>query len=139
MSISIIRQKRARTGVRSTFGLVLVAMLGLAFQPCVMAMDVDTDHPCPHCPTGATQMQHHQDPQLEKVADCDYVDIYSHDSRSAQSKADGSLEDLPILVDNVFSLDVPGFVPDDAYERASPLADHSSGPPLNILYCIYLK
>lgn len=113
-------------------------MLGLAFQPCVMAMDVDTDHPCPHCPTGATQMQHHQDPQLQKVADCDYVDIYSHDSRTAQSKAKDTLDNLPVVVDSAFSFDVPRFVA-DAYKRASPSARHSSGPPLNILYCIYLK
>jgi hypothetical protein len=113
-------------------------MLSLAFQPCAMAMDMDTDHPCPHCPAKTGEKQHHQRSQLNVVADCDYVDIYSYDNRTSQSKADGSPQALPILVDSVFSLDLPGFV-SEVYERASPLADHSSGPPLNILYCIYLK
>ena len=101
-------------------------------------MDMDMDHPCPHCPDGAAQKQHHQDARLDTVADCDYVDIYSHDSRTAQSKVDGSQVDFSILVDSIFSLDVPTFMA-DAYKRASPLAGHSGGPPLNILYCIYLK
>jgi len=126
------------TRVRSTLGLVLVAMLNLIFQPCVMAMDMDTDHPCPHCPTETSQVQHHQDPQLSMVADCDYVDVYSHDSRTAQSKGNDLVEDLPIFVNGIFSLSVPA-IQTCSCERASPTATYSSGPPLSILYCVYLK
>jgi hypothetical protein len=126
------------TRVRRTSGLVLVAMLNLIFQPCAMAMEMDADHPCPHCPTESSQVQHHQDPQLSKLADCDYVDSYSHDSRTVQTKDNDLLKDQLDFVDGVFSISVPA-IQSCAYKRASHIATYSSGPPLSILYCVYLK
>jgi hypothetical protein len=113
-------------------------MLSLAYQPCAMAMDMDPDHLCPHCPAKAGQ-GHHRKAQLNEVDDCDFAGIYSHDSRTAQSKVKDTLDNLPALVGSTLSLDVPRFVVDAYIRIASPRVTHSSGPPLNILYCTYLK
>jgi hypothetical protein len=113
-------------------------MLNLAFQPCVMAMDTDKDHPCPHCPSDTSQEQHHRDTQVNLAADCDFVDTYSHDSRPAQSKNSAQLDDLPALMACEY---LPNVAASTQAESgcASLTTNHSSGPPLNILYCIYLK
>jgi hypothetical protein len=112
-------------------------MFNLVFQPCAMAMDMATDHPCPHCPTESSQKQHHQDPQLRVVADCEFDEAYSYDSRTAQSKNKSSLEDLPVFVAEVFAFNVQRFTL-EACERASPSSTYPGDPPLNILYCVYL-
>lgn len=103
-----------------------------------MAMEVDTDHPCPHCPSGTSQERHSQDPQLGEVADCDDLDIVSNDIRAAGSKAKDSPEDAPILVHDAYFSNAPRLIP-GAYERELPSLTYSSGPPLNLLYCVYLK
>lgn len=129
--------KRANTRVRRTLGIVLVAMLGLAFQPCAMAMNMDGDHPCPHCPIETGQEQHHQNPKPSEVADCDYVEIYSHDSRTTQAKFADSLKDLPVFVDHLVIPSVSGWLP-QKFGFSLPSATDTGSPPLNLLYCVYL-
>jgi hypothetical protein len=119
-------------------GLVIVAMFNLVFQPCTMAMEMDVDHDCPHCPTIVSHDQHQHNQQFAEVADCDYLDFYSYDKRTTESKAKDSSQDLPVIVADIFPKVVPQSAP-QAFERASHSAALTGGPPLSILYCVYLK
>ena len=103
-----------------------------------MAMETDADHDCPHCPTIVSHDQHQHNQQFAEVAGCDYLDIYSHDKRAAESKAKDSLQDLPVIVDDIFSKVARHSAP-NAFARTSMSAAVTGGPPLSILYCVYLK
>lgn len=119
-------------------GFVVVAILNLAFQPCAMAMDMDKDRPCPHCPGEVGQQQQHRDAPLNLTADCELGDDYSYDSRTSKSKDDEQPIDVPAVLFEEFS-------PSEAYRshsgcsRLLSAADLSNGPPLITLYCVYLK
>jgi len=122
-------------------GLVFVAWLNLALQPCVMAMELDTDHFCPHCPTEVSSEQHQHgkhDQQQNEAADCSYADTYNHDSRTAESKTRKLSQDMPAIVADILPIRACKFPP-NTRDRAETWAAWSSGPPLNILYCVHLK
>lgn len=124
--------------MRSALGLVLVAVLNLAFQPCAMAMDMDTDHGCPHCPTEARHDNHESEQRLDQVANCDFVDIYSHDSRPAESQGKDHSQDPHTIAAAIFSPAASTF-PRNESRIHSPIARHPGDPPLSILYCAFLK
>lgn len=130
MRISNSPQKRGTSWARKASGLVLVAWLNLALQPCVMAMELDNDQNCPHCPTEVSQDQ----PQ---AMDCSYVDSYNYDSRNTQPKPNDLPQDAPVIVDNFVAACVSEFPP-KVWLSAERSAAHPGGPPLNILYCVYL-
>ena len=138
MSILTNKRTQTETRVRGALGLVFVAVLNLAFQPCVMAMEADTDHPCPHCPTELGQEQHHKSAELDLTADCNVVDTYSHDSRPAQTKNTEHAGDLPVLLVSEIP-EVGNLYSQVEYSRRPPTSSYPGGPPLNILYCVFLK
>jgi hypothetical protein len=119
-------------------GLVLVAMLNLVFQSCALAIDMDAAQPCPHCPVEVSQVQHPQLTHLDEIYDCDYADVYSSDSRAAQSKAKDSMQDLPCIIDRAYFTGVAA-ARQSACVRASPSGKISAGAPLYVLYCVYLN
>lgn len=132
------RQQRAGNRVRSALGLVLVAVLNLAFQPCAMAMDMDADHGCPHCPPGAEHANHDGKQNLDEIADCDYVSTCSLDSRPDKSQPKDPSPDAFAPMAAGFSLS--GVLsPQRNFHGGVRTDRHCGDPPLNILYCVYLK
>ncbi|MFQ6004379.1 MAG: hypothetical protein ACE5OQ_02655 [Woeseia sp.] len=130
MSNSGSQHKRGTSWARKASGLVLVAWLNLAVQPCVMAMELDNDQNCPHCPTEVSQDQ-------RQAMDCSYVDSYNYDSRNTQPKPNDLPRDAPVIVDNLVAPSVSEFPPKVSVSAERAAAD-PGGPPLNILYCVYL-
>ena len=132
MSNSGKPQKRAKSWAHKASGLVLVAWLNLALQPCVMAMEVDTDQDCPHCPT---ELSHDQDQNQGTV--CSYVASYNYDSRDSQPKPKDLSPDAPIPVNDVVALSASE-IPPKGSVRAVRTAEHLGEPPINVLHCVYL-
>jgi hypothetical protein len=140
MSLMGIQRNRSGNSVRSTLALVLVAMLNLAFQPCAMAMsmEADTDHPCPHCPESA-----HHDPDAQAapkggIPGCDDVEAYNRDARNGQSTLKDSVDDSPVAIVDLFYSWMPEHATGTFDCPRSPDV-HPGGPPLNVLYCVYLN
>ena len=136
-----LQRKNVRTGVRSTLVLTFVAMFNLVVQPCAMAMDMDMDpdHPCPHCPESL-----HEAPAAEPAststvaADCNSADVFSLDARTTQLGAKDLADDVPVYAIDLFSPWVPE-VAAGQYEPRLQSGAFSGDPPLNVLYCVYLK
>ncbi len=126
-------QKRGKSWVRKASGLVLVAWLNLALQPCVMAMEVDTDQYCPHGPTEVSD-----DQNQNQATACGYVADYSCDSRKTQPKPKDLSQDPPILVNDVVALSASKFPPKVSVRAERSVSEHLGEPPINVLYCVYL-
>lgn len=139
-----IRQGRQTWG-RRALGLFVAVWLNLAVQPCAMAYEAD-DHDCPHCPPAQTH--EHGDmhggmdqkmPCADGAADCAIDEDWSHDARGAQHK----LKDLPAEIPVAIA---PQELNAQLYRPAGPaglsgFSPERAGapPPLNVLYCVYLK
>jgi hypothetical protein len=132
MSTSGRTQKRGNSWARSASGLVLVAWLNLALQPCVMAMELDTNQDCRHCPTEVSHDHNHN-----QATDCSYVDSYNYDGRSTEPKPNDLPQDAPIVVVDIFDLFASDFPPKVSVRTERSVA-HLGEPPLSILYCVYL-
>jgi hypothetical protein len=137
-------------GARRALGFLVVVWLNLALQPCAMALDGDGDHGCPHCPpemdhsgmSGHAGGSHPTSPGVPCAVDafdCMLADDYSHDGRGGQK----TLKDAPdsgsaailqtrILVPDLRREPSPGAV---RYRFVAP----GTSPPLNVLFCVYLK
>lgn len=134
--------------LRGAWAVVLVAMLNLVAQPCAMATEMEPGHPCPHCPTEAMAGERHghagsghapaESGQVAEVADCDFVDIYSHDSRPAQPGFKDSPDDQPACALDSRSADARARVARGGEPAAHAVPDYRR-PPLNVLHCVYLK
>ncbi len=132
-----LQQRLIRRG-RSALGLVVVAMLNLAFQPCAMAMDMDTDHGCPHCPPEMQHAAHEARQDLAEIATCDVVGVYNVDSRTDKPQAKDPCPDVHVL---------PAAEPPTPAATEAQRVDgdcgavprYSGDPPLNLLYCVFLK
>jgi hypothetical protein len=112
-------------------------MLNLVIQPCSMAMDMDTDHPCPHCPESMNHAAAMHDVQVVDIADCEVVEAASHDVRSAQFAQKYTADDLSTAVVELSSSWLAEFS-SGAIDYRSPSGVPPGGPPLNVLYCVYL-
>ena len=149
MNSRVTFQQRQTPWTRSVFGLFVAVWLNLSLQPCAMAMGGDDDHDCPHCPPGHTQEHDGHDlasseaagrdmPCATGAADCNALDDYNYDGRSAQLKVkDVPADPLVALLPSALCLAnaQPGLV---AY--VPPDINHPPrvSVPLNILYCVYL-
>ncbi len=139
-----VSKKKRIPGARRALGFFVVVWLNLALQPCAMAQDVDRG--CPHCPpemdySGMSRHAGGSHPTSPGVPcaldafDCMLADDYSHDGRGGQNAPDsGSAAILAtrILVPEFLRLPTQGTV------RCSFVAPGTS-PPLNVLFCVYLK
>ena len=137
-ALAAIRRRHKRWNPRLA-AFLAAAWLGMLWQPCAMAMDMEAhagheqQHSCPHCPPP-------QHTDCEDAADaCVYVDRYDADRRAAKHKAGAGVEDvqfvaLPSCVISRLPLPSSGFAGFAVHETAPPIR-----PPLNILFCSYLK
>ena len=120
---------------RRVLGLIVVAWLAVIVQPCAMAMGVESDS-CPHCPPQETA----EKSPCEELAgeDCTTEDQVSADSRSSQSKLKNNPTDL------LAAIPTPPIASAKSAYATQCLPDaaawlYPGGPPLNVLYCVYLK
>lgn len=137
MSLMGIQRNRSGNRVRSTLALVLVAMLNLVVQPCSMAMDADSGHPCPHCPVSVAGEHDMHAAPVADTADCEIIEAVSHDVRSAQFGQKDATDDLSVAVIELSSPRLPE-LPSGALVYRSSSGVPPGGPPLNVLYCVYL-
>ena len=140
--------RRKRMGARCALAFIAVVWLNLALQPCAVALERDGD--CPNCPpamvhSGMSQHGGSHEPASSDVPcattgfDCMLGDDYSHDGRCGQ----GKLKDAP---DNGSAATIetnlgPRNLPRTILQKLDRdmFAAPGVAPPLNVLYCVYLK
>ena len=143
--LAAMRRKQSSWGKR-TLGAFVFVWLGLALQPCVMAFESDEHGDCPHCPPKVSQQHAGHDMAMHEMAemampcaasgDCDSLDDFNYDGRTAEVKADKVEYTLAILP--------PALGQQQAnlpcHARSTRDTDHLSGaaPPLHVLNCVYL-
>lgn len=136
---SIRRQQRAWG--KNALGLFVAVWLNLALQPCAMADSMDVEQP-------PMQMHEHggmhgdmdeQMPCADGLTDCSIVDDVSHDGRNGQLQLKDTAGDMPVAI-VVQETSLPFPAPTDARLHPRYACGHAgASPPLNVLYCVYLK
>jgi hypothetical protein len=128
-------------------GFFAVVWLNLALQPCAVALEGNEE--CPHCPTEMDHrgMSHHGDshdsagsdaPCATSGSDCMLVDDYNHD-RGGYVKLKDAPNNAPVAVADT------NVVPSNVSRTMLPIVNRhtfaapGAAPPLNVLYCVYLK
>ena len=127
------RQRAVGWGHRVLSALI-VAWMTIALQPCSMALEAEPD--CPHCPP--TEQRELPPCDALTIQDCAVDDQLSAEPRSLKVKAKNSANDLPVAIvpstSAIASLTV--------FEQPPPPGSillYPSGPPRNVLFCVYLK
>jgi len=137
---------RQQTWARRALGLFVAVWLNLALQPCAMALESMQDKDCAHCPTA--QMHEHggmhesmgdEMPCADAATDCSFSEDLNHDGRSGELKLKDAQFDAPVAIAprefTSFNRSPVNFRPRPRYASV-----HSAAPPpLNVLYCVYLK
>jgi hypothetical protein len=127
-------------------GFFAVVWLNLALQPCAIALEGNEE--CPRCPPEMDHRgSHHGDsddsanseaPCATSSFDCTLVDDYNHD-RGGYAKLKDAPNNAPVAVvdTNLAPWHVSRTTSKnvDRYTFAAP----GAAPPLNVLYCVYLK
>ena len=135
--------RRHRTArARRVTGAFLFVWLSLAMQPCVMALGMDGDHDCPHCPP-PVEMMHHagHDMAMSEMPcatgdDCSPLDDFNYDGRTPQAKVkDVKLQPLAIVaIDN---LEPTFVVVGTVASRLAGIHPGGAPPPRHKLFCVY--
>lgn len=139
MNRLVHRQAGTRPGAHSVLALLMVVWLNLALTPCAMAFDTapeteqahgleqQHEHECPHCPPAATT-----------VADCLSHDESTLDARNGLVKLKDAPAEQPVAI-----LPPQVLLPAAVVRSPAPHRRHyrtpGNPPPLNVLYCVYLK
>ena len=104
----------------------------MALQPCAMALGAD-HHDCPHCPPAET-------PPCDLITgpDCGLDTVVANEVPSSSFKLKDVPNDVPLAimlatVEPARSRHGPKPAPYDC------LLLNPSGPPRNVLFCVYLK
>ena len=155
-----MRRNKSSWG-KSTLGVFVVVWLSLALQPCVMALGSGEHGDCPHCPPEVSQHHARHETASHDMAshdmashdmashdmasmampcgasgDCDSLDEFNYDGRTAEVKAE--------KVEIMLALLPPAFEQQQAKlpcrARSTRDSDHLSGaaPPIHVLNCVYL-
>ena len=144
--LPVSRRKRI-SRARRALGVFAVVWLNLVLQPCAIAFE-DSEE-CPRCPAemDGSGMSHHGDshdsgnsaaPCATSGSDCTFVDDYSHDRggyaklKDAPNNASVAVVDTNLVPSNVSRTMSQGV-------KRHTFAAPGAAPPLNILYCVYLK
>lgn len=142
-----IRNRRSSMA-RRAFGAFVVVWLNLILQPCAMAIGSEPD--CPNCPPSHTpHIDGHEMATSDTVkqampcasgaVDCDILDDFNHDGRTAQVKVKDAPDELPIAL--LPAAVVASCIKPVRQRDPSPVCLYPPGTPpaLTKLYCIYLK
>ena len=143
--LAVIRRRQKRWTPRLSAFLAVV-WVGMLWQPCASAMDMDghaghaghaehaqhAEHHCPHCPPQA-----HND--CETVTEeCASLDRFDADRRTAKFNFGAGADDVPQVPIAYWSSLRPLPRP-TVSARAEDCGSLPQGPPLNILFCVYLS
>ena len=131
--LASIRKQRNVWG-RHVLSICAVAWMAVILQPCAVAGQVE--HECPHCPSELTHENHHR--EVTTDSDCVIGSQLSVKARSLQSKLDDLPYQPPVCVaQTAYCFDLSPVAPQQS-TNAQPFL-FPSGPPLNVLNCVYLK
>lgn len=159
-AFSALRVRRSTWG-RFVSGLVMVAWMNVMLQPCAMAMtsvaepdampamhmehgehsqhvaheEHTADRACPQCDPATAPQQEACDAVL--MEDCSSLSDYNNDGRSSDPKP----KDAATVVAHTSLFDKTNFIvePRSMPARQFDRPTISSGPPLNVRFCVYLK
>ena len=139
------RQKRRNFGARNILGVVVVAWLNLALQPCAMACPADQVPDCPNCPPG--QLQHHDShdmaadgmPCASSANDCDVLGDLNNNERADQVKLKDLQKDLPASIVPASPVVRVGKTLASTANSLRMSRPPGGLQPLHKLYCVYLK
>ena len=122
----------------------------MLWQPCAAAMDMHEDmdmgagmhmgmdmgheqHRCPHCPPSM-----HEECGDNATEACEYLERFDADRRASKAKiGENPGDQLLVLLASCEAL--PVFSEFSLYSNPNKHATAPPGPPLNVLYCVYLK
>lgn len=144
--LPVSRRKRI-SRARRALGYFAVVWLNLALQSCAMALEGDEE--CPHCPPEMDHsgMSHHGNSHDSTNAempcgtsgfDCTLVDDYSHDRggyvklKDAPNNASVAIIETNLVLPNLVRTMLQ-------FGDRCTFAPPGAAPPLNVLYCVYLK
>lgn len=129
--LTVMRDTKATWG-RYVLCAFAIAWLAIALQPCAMAFGIEGPE-CPHCPpTEAPPCE------VQASHDCGLDAALAKEIPSNPCKLKDVLNDVPVAI-------LPATVdPARACHRPEPAPhDHlllnPSGPPRNVLFCVYLN
>lgn len=123
---------------RRALGLFVAVWLNLALQPCAMAYAMDPPAQMPGHSSMHASMDHEM-PCADGMTDCAIVDDINHDGRSGEFKLKDAPGDLVIAI-APHELSLPyGQVVSERPPPRYASVQAGAPPPLNILYCVYLK
>jgi hypothetical protein len=140
-----VSKRKQIAGARRALGFFAVVWFNLALQPCAIALEEE----CPRCPPEMDHsgMSHHGDsrdsansetPCATSSSDCTLLDDYSHDRggyaklKDAPNNASVAVVDTNLVPSNVSRTMSQGV-------KRHTFAAPGAAPPLNVLYCVYLK
>lgn len=127
-------RKRRRPLVAQVLGVLGIVWLGSAFQPCLMAAEMDMTGPCPHCPAPAAG-----DCESAVPMSCGHLDQLDHDGRGPGSKILKKQLAQSALPPASFPVQLRGTARGCATGPPPGPAAGADRPPLNVLYCVYLN
>ena len=139
-------RKHQQTWARRALGLFVAVWLNLALQPCAMALESMQDNDCAHCPPaqmhehgGMHESMNDEMPCADAAADCSFSEDLNHDGRGGQLKLKDAQIDAPTAIDSREFAASYGR-PANFQARPRYTSVHAGAPPpLNVLYCVYLK
>lgn len=137
ITLQAIRHWQQRS-VRRTCAVLVAVWINLAFQACAMGAMPDDD--CPHCPPGMHDSEMPMDSMAPMVPmDCGVIDSIDEPNLvGPASKSDSEVGGLELAVLGSWSATPTPHSHDIRSHRYKSV--HSvHGPPLNVLYCVYLK
>ena len=133
-TLQAIRYWQTRS-VRRMWAVLPAIWINLAFQTCAMAAVPHDD--CPHCPPGMHDSGMAMAPM--DPWDCDVTEsIDDPDLVGPASKSDRRVGRLEFSVSGSWSA-TPTLLSHDIRTRHYKSVQSVHGPPLNVLYCVYLK
>lgn len=99
-----------------------------------MGMDMDhAPHACPHCPPSM-----HEDCDGDATESCDYLERFDTDRRASKAKIGVDPVDPQVALPASYE-SLPAFSEISLHSDLTKHATAPPGPPLNVLFCVYLR
>ena len=131
--LAAIRSRKSTWG-RRVLSTYIVAWFAIILQPCAVAGELD--HDCPHCPPEISHETHHQ--QVKSDSNCEIGDRQNLESRSLKINPKDSTNMAAVaIVHESYTFDARNSGGQQLEDPSGFLVP--SGPPLNVLHCVYLK
>lgn len=130
-TLDTLRERKNRLAY-AVLGAFLLVWFGMVLQPCTMAMEIVSDHDCPHCLEQAVEQPCHV-----SESSCTYIDSYDYDGRSTSLELEDAFDNIPVVIYTLL-VDVRWMVsPDPVYDIGDSTVSILR-PPLTLLNCCFL-